>query len=98
MTHVFILDECDLLCPDCAEDIRDKGRLGGPWMNGGGEADCPQYCDRCGVFLDNPLTPYGEEYVREKVAEYDETGKGDASVIEEWRSAYNYLWANAQVD
>src|SRR6516164_8054322 len=36
----------------------------GPYANGGGEADSPQHCDACGVFLENPLTPDGTRYVR----------------------------------
>jgi len=27
----------------------------GPIPDGGGPADCPQHCDRCGVFLENPI-------------------------------------------
>jgi len=26
----------------------------GPYSNGGGEADSPQHCDACGVFLETP--------------------------------------------
>lgn len=44
----------------------------GPYGNGGGEADTPQHCDHCGVFLENALTPDGDSYVREQAAEYDE--------------------------
>lgn len=36
----------------------------GPFADGGGEADCPQHCDMCGVFLENPLTADGVRYVR----------------------------------
>jgi hypothetical protein len=43
----------------------------GPYGNGGGEADTPQHCDHCGTFLQNPLTPDGDTYVREKAAEFD---------------------------
>lgn len=43
----------------------------GPYDNGGGEADCPQHCDACGVFLENPLTSDGDKYVREAAGEYD---------------------------
>lgn len=41
----------------------------GPYANGGGEADCPQHCDRCGVFLENPLTADGYAYVRERLSD-----------------------------
>lgn len=40
----------------------------GPYPNGGGEADTPQHCDSCGVFLQNPLTTDGYDYVREAVS------------------------------
>ncbi len=39
----------------------------GPFADGGGEADCPQHCDSCGVFLENPLTSEGAAYVEEAV-------------------------------
>ncbi len=35
----------------------------GPFPDGGGEADCPQHCDDCHCFLENPLTSEGERYV-----------------------------------
>jgi hypothetical protein len=41
----------------------------GPYSDGGGEADTPQHCDHCGVFLENPLTGDGYAYVREQVRE-----------------------------
>ena len=37
----------------------------GPYCDGGGEADSPQHCDHCQVFLENPLTADGYDYVRE---------------------------------
>lgn len=43
----------------------------GPYPNGGGEADTPQHCDHCSTFLENPLTPDGDAYVREQAAEFD---------------------------
>ena len=41
----------------------------GPYPDGGGEADCPLHCDACHVFLENPLTDEGRDYVAEKVAD-----------------------------
>ena len=41
----------------------------GPYTDGGGESDTPAHCDNCGVFLENPLTTDGVEYVRELIAE-----------------------------
>jgi hypothetical protein len=43
----------------------------GPYSDGGGEADTPCHCDRCGVFLENPLTPDGDTYVRELAAPFE---------------------------
>jgi hypothetical protein len=40
----------------------------GPYPNGGGEADTPQHCDSCSVFLENPLTEDGRDYVRGALA------------------------------
>jgi hypothetical protein len=71
-----------LLCEDCGlaateERCSDPRPLNmddsedfpqGPFSNGGGEADCPQHCDSCNLFLENPLTSDGNEYVREQIA------------------------------
>ncbi len=62
----------------------------GPYANGGGEADFPQHCWRCGVFLENPLTEDGEQYVREAIAAAEENGKMD--VYGEWKQFYSYLF------
>jgi hypothetical protein len=40
----------------------------GPLPDGGGESDCPEHCDHCGVFLENPLTSDGYAYVRSAIA------------------------------
>lgn len=56
----------------------------GPYGDGGGESDCPQHCGSCGVFLENPLTSAGYQYVREQVA--DDTSHSD--VIREWVDFY----------
>lgn len=67
-----------LLCEACAKKTSDKLTPSadsdqypqGPYSYGGGEADTPQHCDQCGVFLENQLTDDGVEYVREKAAPY----------------------------
>lgn len=43
----------------------------GPYGDGGGEADSPQHCGACGVFLENPLTPDGGDYVRGLAKEFE---------------------------
>jgi hypothetical protein len=43
----------------------------GPYDSGGGEADTPQHCDQCGVFLENPLTSDGDDYLLEATHPYE---------------------------
>lgn len=50
----------------------------GPYPDGGGEADTPQHCDRCGRFLENPLTTDGYRYLREMVNEAQSRDGDDA--------------------
>lgn len=50
----------------------------GPVPNGGGEADTPQHCGYCGVFLENPLTPEGGEYVRQAAREFETPGADES--------------------
>jgi hypothetical protein len=61
----------------------------GPYLDGGGEADCPQHCDCCGVFLENPLTSDGERYVQDAIAQ----AGGNPAVLNEWHDFYKYLFA-----
>ena len=71
----------------------------GPFMDGGGEADCPQHCgagadclnalelsdgSRIGAFLDNPLTSEGVDYVRAAIRE-----GGEVAAL--WGDWYDYL-------
>ncbi len=60
----------------------------GPYGDGGGEADTPQHCDVCGVFLENPLTGEGAEYVEGALAEFLLEGRGAADVLQEWARHY----------
>ena len=61
----------------------------GPYADGGGEADSPQHCDHCGLFLENPLTGDGNRYVNEKLTEYARDGSGTLQVLEKWSKRYN---------
>jgi len=68
----------DLYCENCAEAIKntlvapsvedehvDSNNWPiGPYPDGGGEADYPQHCGNCNMFLENPLTSDGEQYVQ----------------------------------
>lgn len=58
----------------------------GPYSDGGGESDSPAHCGTCHVFLENPLTQAGEDYVREQIAARKKT-----DVVEEWKAFYSYL-------
>jgi hypothetical protein len=59
----------------------------GPFDDGGGEADTPHHCDACGVFLENPLTGDGVEYVRETIER--ETIAGEVGKVAlEWSAFY----------
>lgn len=108
--HVF---QATLICADCAisykqdnpchvneadESSYDSGEWPkGPYPDGGGEADSPQHCDRCGVFLDNPLTPDGEKYVLDEFLRFIETGEGSREVLATWRSEYDYVFGQVEL-
>ncbi len=90
-----------LWCADCANTLMEKiGKENehpdseqwpqGPYSNGGGEADTPQHCDGCGVFLENPLTPDGTRYVIEALIKYARKGEGDAEILKTWGKFYNF--------
>jgi hypothetical protein len=98
-----------LLCGDCGEkavencvdrSIVDNGDPDtypqGPYPEGGGEADTPNHCDDCDVFLENSLTEDGQAYVRESYAWERETTNPSKSrnAIENtqrWANYYDYL-------
>lgn len=77
--------------PGTDEDDSDRYPQG-PYPDGGGEADCPQHCDQCGVFLNNELTGDGYEYVADTFTEYMRSGRGDANVLRIWKEAYPDAW------
>jgi len=58
----------------------------GPYADGGGEADCPQHCAACGVFLENSLTSEGVAYVKEAAID---PFRGQAAA--EWLQFYG-IW------
>ena len=79
-TYIY---QAALYCEDCANNIiaslhwskRESSDSDdspqGPFPDGGGESDCPQHCDCCGTFLENPLTPDGDDWLREQAARYE---------------------------
>jgi hypothetical protein len=62
----------------------------GPYPEAGGEADVPHHCDKCGEFLENPLTSEGVEYVKEAcLAALEHTPSGTDSVaLDVWAKFY----------
>lgn len=61
----------------------------GPYEHGGGEADSPQHCDRCHVFLENPLTADGVAYVVEYLDQIGKTHRGQYQLWQEWKAFYS---------
>lgn len=61
----------------------------GPVADGGGEADSPQHCDGCGVFLENALTADGEAYVKEAI-EDAHGGAAESIAITVWAPFYGF--------
>ena len=101
------------LCGECGEREREwlQGTAAassresdvypqGPYGDGGGDADTPNHCDDCDVFLENPLTEDGNEYVREAYAEardkvsldgVPDKGQWSIGVTQMWANHYDYL-------
>jgi len=82
-----------LYCEKCISAYDKPQRAGdddpsGPYPDGGGEADCPQYCDACGLFLENSLTSDGVNYVKQLIAEHRATGRGKKEVLTELADFY----------
>lgn len=53
------------------------------------ESDTPNHCANCGVFLENPLTTDGYEYVREAVAQDKAEGQLDSIALTIWAPFYD---------
>jgi len=70
----------------------------GPYSDGGGEADCPQHCDYCQCFLDNPLTSDGYDYVRKAIRKWEDIGSGSEDVLREWSDRYDIPMARRDDD
>lgn len=85
-----------IICSDCAaplltglEPDEDSDHYPqGPYESCEQIADSPDHCDMCGCFTGNPLTDYGEEYVRDALREYAESGRGNADVLDQWADFY----------
>ena len=98
--EVYIYN-ADIYCCSCAEkhinslDEAKKENDGdsdsypqGPYSDGGGEADSPQHCGDCMVFLENSLTYDGVEYLKEMLAEKSSNGIQD-ELHKTWEKYYS---------
>lgn len=76
----------------CNEYTYDSGEWPkGPYEEGGGESDTPEHCGRCGVFLHNPLTEDGYEYVAAAFRGFGDVGDfGDPDILVQWASWYGF--------
>jgi hypothetical protein len=78
----FYIYCADVYCPECVRDIKKQINQNGtknlckedsdnypqgPFDNE--ESDSPQHCGSCGVFLEQPLTTHGYDYIRELILE-----------------------------
>lgn len=64
------------------------------------EADCPQHCAGCHVFLENDLTCDGADYVVEAVRDDIASGHHDSIALTEWMPFYDWIeyGANGKCD
>ena len=53
-----------------------------------GEADSPEHCDKCNLFLERNLTEEGVRYVKEIVAEDLSTEDKIVGIVKEWIDFY----------
>lgn len=80
----------------------------GPYPDGGGEADCPQHCacgsdclnsiqldngQKVGCFLENPITPDGEAYIKEHLWQIGSPFH-NGQVVELWADYYGIEYTN----
>lgn len=90
--------KAELFRADNTEDTGDSDDFPqGPFPSGGGEADSPQHCDQCGLFLENPLTDQGRDYVRELIDEHKGSGRGTRHTLQEWANFYGLPWGHGRV-
>jgi hypothetical protein len=77
-----------LLCAPCAEFVALNDRRK-PRPIVLGAYDCPQHCERCGVFLRNALTETGREFVLRMCAvNHDALAPGVRFAVASWRAFY----------
>lgn len=99
--HVIACGEADAKLGRLSADASDSNSYPqGPYPDGGGEADCPQHCADCNVFLENPLTPEGQTYVAEcvTIAICAKKTTAESVALSMWLPFYDYLLTNKESD
>ena len=91
----------DIYCPDCASEIEvepsarkyepeDSDHVPQPVFADQDEADSPQHCADCKVFLENSLTQDGRAYVIERIRDHiADPEDGDRDILLEWAEFYD---------
>ncbi len=81
-----LLAESGKVIEDYADErTYDSGEFPkGPYDMAYEESDTPAHCGSCRLFLENPLTSHGENYVKEVAIE--------GNLPLEWKAFYSYLW------
>ena len=83
--HVYVFNAA-LLCEGCGDKVRAE-RVRPGHVN---EADTPQHCEGCGVFLENPLTSDGRAYVLDSITRLHRGEGGSRAVLKTWAAFYGF--------
>ncbi len=59
--------------------------------DGSAACDCPQHCGGCHEFLENNLTSYGADYVKNEVLYSIASGDNDSIALTVWKPFYDYI-------
>lgn len=88
-----VIAERDIVFPayDSADEYTwDSGVFPkGPYDSTYDESDCPDHCDACSVFLENPLTDDGYEYVKDAIRNENDQFGGVNHVVRGWADFYD---------
>ena len=88
--HAYVIDgTAEFICWDCLREYGPNHIEYSSHPDGGGEADTPQHCNDCDVFLENPLTDYGMQYVMDAIEDYE--NNGNDLTITEWADFYGLM-------
>lgn len=70
----------------------------GPFPRSMNESDSPEHCHDCGIFLENPLTDHGVDYVYRRIKGWSEQkGEYNKEIVKEWLDYYSCYEKIAQL-